>query len=125
MFFLKVSLEDDHVFPIAAPQPAGHHILDVERPAPFTPEDSVIFICIDVESFERNHNLITEIGIATLDTLDLATISPGQGGINWLSTIRARHFRIKEYEHLKNQDFIQSCAECFQFGLASAIFWSF
>ena len=102
---------------MAAPHHSTPNALAIERSAPFDPEDSVIFICVDVESFERDHNLITEIGIATLDTADLATISPGKGGINWMSAIRARHFRIKEYEHLKNQEFIQCCAEYFQFGL--------
>jgi hypothetical protein len=104
---------------LATPHPTTPDILDVEKHAQFDPEDSVIFISIDVESFERDHNLITEIGIATLDTADLATVSPGKGGTNWMSLIRARHFRIKEYEHLKNHEFVHGCAENFQFGLVS------
>ena len=98
------------------PRLSASDILDVEKPAPFDPEDSVIFISIDVEAFERNHNLITEIGIATLDMAEVTTISPGKGGVNWMNAIRARHFRIKEYEHLKNQEFIHGCGEHFQFG---------
>ncbi len=92
--------------------------IDVGKPAPYAQEDSVIFICVDVEAYERNHNLITEIGIATLDTADINTMSPGEGGINWMKAIRARHFRIREYAHLKNHEFINGCADFFQFGLA-------
>jgi hypothetical protein len=93
-------------------------VLDIGKPAPYTQEDSVVFVCIDVEAYERDHNLITEIGIATLDTADINTLSPGEGGINWMKVIRARHFRITEYGHLKNQEFINGCADYFQFGLA-------
>jgi hypothetical protein len=92
-------------------------VIDIENPAPYIQEDSVVFISIDVEAYERNHNLITEIGIATLDTADINRVSPGEGGINWMKAIRARHFRIMEYGHLKNQQFINGCADYFQFGL--------
>jgi len=92
-------------------------IIDIGKPAPYTQEDSVVFICIDVEAYERDHNLITEIGIATLDTADINTVSPGEGGIDWMRAVRARHFRITEHGHLKNQEFINGCADYFQFGL--------
>jgi len=91
--------------------------IDIENPAPYIQEDSVVFISIDVESYERDHNLITEIGIATLDTADINRVSPGEGGINWMKAIRARHFRITEYRHLKNREFINGCADYFRFGL--------
>lgn len=104
---------------LATLHPTTPDIVDVSQHPLFDPEKSVIFISVDVESFERDHNLITEIGIATLDTADLATVSPGNGGSNWMSLIRARHFRIKEYEHLKNHEFVHGCAENFQFGLVT------
>jgi hypothetical protein len=91
-------------------------IIDIGKPAPYTQEDSVVFICVDVESYERDHNLVTEIGIATLDTADINIVSPGEGGINWMKAIRARHFRITEHGHLKNKEFINGCADYFQFG---------
>ena len=69
-----------HTTQVATPCAIIPVILDVEKHAPFNPENSVIFISIDVESFERNHNFITEIGIAILDTADLATVSPAKGG---------------------------------------------
>ena len=81
-------------------------------PYPF--DENIVFICVDVESFERNHNQITEIGISTLDTNDLVGLAPGKGGTAWLPKIRARHFRIQEYVHLENKDFIQGCADRFE-----------
>lgn len=88
--------------------------LDVEELVPYPFDSDVIFISVDVESYERNHNFITEIGISTLDTHDLAKIPPGEGGINWMSKIRARHFRISEFTHLVNKDFIVGCADRFE-----------
>lgn len=88
--------------------------LDLSQPAPHPFDNSVVFLCVDVESFERAHNLITEIGISTLDTKDLADLAPGEGGVNWQNAIRARHFRIKEHNHLVNKDFVAGCADRFE-----------
>ena len=93
-----------------------HPTIDVNLPAPFAPDSSVVFICVDVESFERNHNLITEIGIATLDTRDLSGLAPGDGAKDWMSKIRVRHFRVREYGHLRNKVFVEGCADKFEFG---------
>jgi hypothetical protein len=90
--------------------------LDCGKPAPHQQEGSVVFICVDVESYERDHNLITEIGIATLDTADIKTLAPVENGTAWRKAIRARHFRIREYGHLHNSEFIQGCADKFEFG---------
>jgi hypothetical protein len=90
--------------------------LDVEKLAPYDQEGSVVFVCVDVEAYERNTRQITEIGIATLDTKDIAKLSPGNGGANWREMIRARHFRIKEYKHLENGEFVNGCADKFEFG---------
>jgi hypothetical protein len=76
----------------------------------------VVFICFDVESYERSHSQITEIGIATLDTRDLINLPPGEDGENWRSKIRARHFRINENLHLRNYEFVQGCPDRFEFG---------
>ena len=83
-------------------------------PVPYPFEDSVVFVCVDVESYEKDHKKITEIGISTLDTLDLVEIPPGEGGIDWMKKIRARHFRIAEYAHLNNTEFIAGCADRFE-----------
>lgn len=82
--------------------------------------DSVI-IAVDVESFERNNKLITEIGVATLDTRDLLHLAPGANGSNWFSKIRARHIRVKEYMHLVNKDLVQGCPDRFEFGKSEIV----
>lgn len=84
--------------------------------APFPQEGRVVFVCVDIEAYERNNNLITEIGIATLDTDDLAGVVPGEGGANWMKLIRARHFRINEHKHLNNTEFVSGCADRFEHG---------
>ncbi|KAN0114967.1 hypothetical protein V8E51_004511 [Hyaloscypha variabilis] len=87
----------------------------------FEQEASVVFVCVDVEAYERNTKLVTEVGIATLDTKDLASVVPGEGGANWMSCIRARHFRINEHKHLNNVEFVAGCADKFEFGASEFI----
>ena len=82
--------------------------------APYPFEDHVVFVCVDVESYEKDHKKVTEIGISTLDTLDLVNTPPGEGGQDWMKKIRARHFRIAEYAHLHNTEFITGCADRFE-----------
>lgn len=94
-------------------------IFEPDKFAPFLFEGDVVFISVDVEAYEKDHNKITEIGISTLDTRNLSEISPGEGGINWRDpekVIRARHFRISNYKHLNNSEFIDGCADRFEFG---------
>ncbi|KAI9717749.1 MAG: hypothetical protein M1812_004478 [Candelaria pacifica] len=90
--------------------------LDITKVAPFLFEESIVFISVDVEAYERDHNLITEIGISTLDTLDLQDLPPGIDGKDWMAKIRARHFRVQEYSHLHNKDFVDGCGDRFEFG---------
>ncbi|MCJ1389545.1 hypothetical protein MMC18_002402 [Xylographa bjoerkii] len=89
-------------------------VLDTDSPAPYAFENSVVFVCVDVESFERSHGQITEIGISTLDMNDLIGLAPGTGGKDWMAKIRSRHFRIKERVHLVNKDFIIGCPDRFE-----------
>jgi hypothetical protein len=84
--------------------------------APYEQEGEVVFICIDVEANERAASQITEIGIATLDTRDLKSLVPGECGENWRRMIRARHFRITEYKHIINSEFVTGCPGSFMFG---------
>lgn len=81
-------------------------------PYPF--EQEVVFICVDVEAYEKSHKTITEVGISSIDTLDLNGVPPGPGGANWLGKINSRHFRIKEHKHLVNKDFIVGCPDRFE-----------
>lgn len=90
--------------------------LDVQTTAPFEYDKSPVFVCIDIESYERGHHLITEVGISTLDMLDLVGLPPGEHGANWRKHIRSRHFRISEHVHLRNTDFCIGDPDAFQFG---------
>ena len=90
--------------------------LDTTKPAPYAFESESVIVCVDVEAYERDHRRITEVGVSTLDTLDLAGIPPGGGGEDWIAQIRSRHFRIRGREHLENKDFCPSDANNFQFG---------
>jgi hypothetical protein len=83
---------------------------------PFNFDQAVVFICVDVESHERAHHKITEIGLATLDTRDLVGVVPGYDGEEWRKQIKARHFRINEHRHLVNHEFVQGHPDGFDFG---------
>ncbi|KAH8692729.1 hypothetical protein BGW36DRAFT_302862 [Talaromyces proteolyticus] len=91
-------------------------ILQLDQPAPFPFAYEPIFVSIDVESNERRHREITEIGISTLDTLDLVGMAPGQDGENWIRRVRSRHIRIKESAHIVNHVYVSGCPSRFGFG---------
>jgi hypothetical protein len=95
--------------------------VDPSVPAPFTFDRSVVFVCVDVESYEKAHDKITEVGVATLDTRDLEGVAPGKDGDNWRPKIRARHFRIEQYKHLVNRDFVHGCPDSFDFGTSEFV----
>lgn len=91
-----------------------HTTFHPDSHAPFVFDQDVVFICVDVEAYEKDHNKITEIGISTLDTRDLTLTTPGKGGQNWMKLIRARHFRIDEYKYLRNHEFVDGCPDRFE-----------
>ena len=95
-----------------------------DHPMSYPFDKGVVFVCVDVESYERDHRIITEIGISSLDTDDIAKLPPGEGGKTWMSQIRARHFRIKEYAHFHNQEFIVGCADRFEKSFGTSEFVS-
>lgn len=80
------------------------------------PEQSVVFVCIDIEAFEKNQDVITEIGVAVFDTLDIDNLSPGEKGENWFPLIRAHHYRIKENSWAENGVYVAGNAGNFDFG---------
>lgn len=71
---------------------------------------------MDVEAFEYNQRLITEVGISTLDIKDLVGIQPEIRGSNWVEKIRSHHFRVREHGHLLNKDHVKGCPGKFDFG---------
>jgi len=106
----------DEAIETALANPDHPKELNVNLPPIFSMEEDLIFVCVDIESNERNHSQITEIGIATLDTRDIVSLAPDEGAKNWFTKIRARHFRIQEYSHIRNQDFVAGCPDRFEFG---------
>ncbi|ENI06892.1 hypothetical protein COCC4DRAFT_49509 [Bipolaris maydis ATCC 48331] len=102
-------------------EPRSSPAVDSSMPAPFMFEQSVVFVCVDVESYEGAHHKITEVGVATLDTRDLQGVAPGENGKAWREMIRARHFRIKEYKHLVNHLYVIGHPDGFLFGKSTLI----
>lgn len=90
--------------------------INVNEAAPFLNEGEVVFICVDVETYERSPGLVTELGFAVLDTQDLVGVPPGEGAENWFKLVRAHHLRIKEYVYMKNTEFVMGCPDSFVFG---------
>lgn len=86
------------------------------EPQRANPESWILFVSVDVEAFEHNQRLITEVGISTLDTKALLGIQPGVRGSNWVGKIRSHHFRVREHGHLVNKDHVEGCPEKFDFG---------
>lgn len=101
----------------AATTPAS---LDLARPPDFAPEDSVLFVSIDVEAYEFNQSIVSEVGISTLDAKALASVAPGGGSPlgseGWYPYIHARHLRIKENLWVVNTRHVKGCPLNFQFG---------
>lgn len=99
-----------------APSTEMNAVLDTSFPTTQAPEGSVLFVAIDIEAYEENQNVITELGIATLDTKDIRAVAPGDRGENWFPLISARHIRVKENSWVMNSRYVQGCADNFDFG---------
>lgn len=87
----------------------------------------VVFVAVDVEAYEKDHNCITEIGISSLDTLKIkireADFNPSteaKGPKTYsdylFSLVDAKHLRIQEYRSLRNGLFVKDNADNFEFG---------
>lgn len=63
----------------------------------------VVFVCIDCEAFEFGQDKITEIGVAILDTRDLADITTEKDEKNWLATMKYAHYRPLQYAKFRNK----------------------
>jgi hypothetical protein len=80
------------------------------------PEGEVIFVAIDLEAFEFNQKLITEIGVGVFDTRDINKRPPGDKGKDWFPLIRGYHYRIKENTWATNRVHVGGNADRFSFG---------
>lgn len=87
-----------------------------DEPAPHPTIHEPIFMSVDIECNERCHSQMTEVGISILDTQDIQGIPPGQDAANWTQRIQSRHFRVREYAHVVNHDFVTGCPDRFEFG---------
>ncbi|CAL5867574.1 uncharacterized protein PFLUO_LOCUS1793 [Penicillium psychrofluorescens] len=95
--------------------------VNVYRPVPWPFEDEPIFISIDIEWNERIPEQVTEVGISTLDTLDLKGLPPGDFGTDWIKQIYSRHLRIIEFRHVVNKEYCEGCPDYFDFGKSEFI----
>ncbi|KJR87862.1 QDE-2-interacting protein [Sporothrix schenckii 1099-18] len=88
---------------------------------PFAQENDVVFVAMDIESFEFDHSAITEIGFAILDTRNFTGVPPGLGCANWLALIQGRHLRIAEHMSMVNRVHVKGCENSFNFGRSEFI----
>ena len=95
--------------------------LDLTQPPPYVPEDDVIFVSMDIESYEYNHRALTEIGFGILDARDIAGVPPGSQCEQWFKLIQARHVRIREHVTMVNRSFVRGCEENFNFGTSEFV----
>ncbi|KAL8420064.1 hypothetical protein RB594_003007 [Gaeumannomyces avenae] len=78
-------------------------------------------VCVDVETYERSHDLVTEIGFAELDTSRLRGIPPGDGCQNWFSLIQGSHYIIKENSWAKNGIHVEDNRRNYSFGTSNVV----
>jgi hypothetical protein len=97
-------------------QPGLPKPLDLSKPLKMEPDGSVIFAAIDLEAFEFNHDLITEVGVAILDTKLTQGVAPGEGGRGWFKLVKAHHFRIQENLSYVNGRHVEGHPYNFDFG---------
>ncbi|KAF2091367.1 hypothetical protein K490DRAFT_31204, partial [Saccharata proteae CBS 121410] len=90
------------------------------EPTPRQPDEDVIFIALDLEAWEFDHRIITEVGIATLDTRDLTSADPSDPN-SFLRHVKASHFIIKNHEKHVNRKFVRGCPRMFHFGTSKKV----
>ncbi|KAJ5188698.1 hypothetical protein N7491_005019 [Penicillium cf. griseofulvum] len=94
--------------------------IDVLKPVKWTFQDAPIFICIDLEWMDR-YGWLTEVGISTLDMMDLQGVVPGDYGHMWMKQVRSRHLRVAEYRNWVNSTYSTGCPGSFRFGKSEMI----
>lgn len=61
-------------------------------------------------------DVITEVGISTIDTSVLKTVGTGPAATPLNHYINARHLRVQEKRHLVNKRYLKGCPDKFDFG---------
>ncbi|PYH45477.1 uncharacterized protein BP01DRAFT_398403 [Aspergillus saccharolyticus JOP 1030-1] len=91
--------------------------LNPDAVAPFAFWKGPVFVSVDVEWNERCHTQITEVGLSVLDTRKLHDMRPSStDGVLWRRAIQSQHWRVREYSHIVNNDFVSGCPGNFLFG---------
>ncbi|KAI1772359.1 hypothetical protein F4818DRAFT_444189 [Hypoxylon cercidicola] len=92
-------------------------------PAPFQTVGSVRFVCVDIEAWELATHIVTEVGLAILDTRDIKGVPPGEAGdgYNWFPLVKSYHFIIREHIDKVNHRFVAGCPESFEFGQSDVV----
>lgn len=80
-----------------------------------------VFVCIDCEAFEADHEKVTEIGVAVLDTRTIRDLDPGDNVAAWVSKMEYAHYRPIEHAEFVNRRFVKGCEESFGFGVTTWI----
>lgn len=79
------------------------------------------FVCVDVETYEFNHSLVTEVGFAELDTSQLKGMPQGDSFQNWFGLIRASHYIVKENSWARNRVHVEGNQMNFNFGSSQMV----
>ena len=95
--------------------------LDLTQPTGIEPEKSVVFVAIDLEAYELDQSMTTEVGLAILDTAKISNVAPGEGRKKWFDLIEARHIRVEENAWAQNSRHVQGRAEYFDFGYVQGV----
>ena len=96
--------------------------LPVDTQQSLFPTQDVVLVCIDCEAYDRDQLKITEVGVAVLDTRDIAGEPPSrENAEKWLSKIKYAHYRLMEHSHLVNRTFVKGRERFFNFGTTAWI----
>ena len=109
------SLEESKSY-VGASSPPRQSIQDDHGLPPYPFDGQPILVSLDIECHEYDKSKITEVGIGILDTNDIVGVAPRNNGKGWHKYIEAYHFRIKEYMHLCNVEYVAGCPDRFEFG---------
>ena len=96
------------------------HVLGVS-PLPGAPElaNCCIINCIDTEDYERDHDFLTEIGLAAFDSREMQPFAANEGphAEKMLKQVYYYHFRILPNTHMVNRTFCVGVPENNRFGV--------
>lgn len=70
---------------------------------------SYLFLSIDVETWEKNHDIVTELGLSRC-------LPRALGETAWGEHIQTSHFIVNEHRYYKNGDYVADASANFEFG---------